>query len=143
MLLSIAFLISLDSTALGQAKSVNVKSPIVYKLVSNRIDPRLSDTDVERRLIEVLVNPRDFTKTNLEGLFEYLSTQFPSPNLLLITVYSSRKDFLKKGEIQQIPDLRTSNSSLHGDLSHFTRVADKRNFLLYFRNGDFDNVEMK
>ena len=127
ILVSVIFLLTYtNSTALGQTeRSAHFKSPIPYTVISNTIDPKLTDTDVERRFIYVLVSPRNFTKPNLEGLFHSLSKRFPKPTILLVSIYSNRKDLLKKGELQQIMHLRNSDYVMKGDLATFTRVTDK------------------
>jgi hypothetical protein len=145
-LFCIAFLIfSANLPVFAQNKRiVTFRYPFRHLIINNRIDPKLNRTDEERRFMDILIDPEKFNKPNLEMLFTYLSKRFPRPNTFFINVYTDSKDILnsKKGELQPISESKSSYT-IKGDVAIFTRYNDERYFLIYLKDGDFDEVQMK
>lgn len=143
-LFCIAFLIfCANLTAFGQSKqNITFSYPFRYEIITNNIDPKLDKTDEDRRFMDILISPEKFTKPNLKMLFKHLSKRFRYPNTFYIDVYSDLNDIPKKGEIQPITESKSSYT-IKGDMAIFTRGKYSKYFLIYFKDGDFDEVQLK
>ncbi len=75
-----------------KARSQKASSPIKYVIVANKIDPTLGRGDEDRRFVEILINPRSFSKVHLKKVFGLISKRFPEPRLLFVNVFSNLDD---------------------------------------------------
>ncbi len=143
-LICIAFLVfCVNLPTFGQGKkTITFGYPFRYEIITNRIDPKLNKTDEDRRFMDILISPEKFNKPNLEVLLNYLSKRFRYPSTFYINVYSDSNDIPKKGELQPIPESKSSYT-IKGDIAIFTRSKAEKYFLIYFKDGDFDEVQMK
>lgn len=145
----VAFMFSFNGNIMSQNSSKNsqattFRSPFRYAIVSNIIDPKLSKQDEDRRFIEILLEKKSFSKSNLIMLFKMVSERFPKPKTLDIDVYTDLSDV-------QTPEERdegfTSESQdevpLSGDFASFTRYDGKMEFVIHISDEEVEEVEIK
>ncbi|MCW5971460.1 MAG: hypothetical protein KIT57_23375 [Blastocatellales bacterium] len=68
------------------------RSPFRYVIVSNSISGEESDPNDDARHVDVLLDDRAFSETNLKMLFKLLSGRFPLPKVLDVRVYTNLED---------------------------------------------------
>ncbi len=122
------------------------RSPFRYVIVSNKLDPAVSQKDETRRFVEVLLDKKSFSKENLILLFRLISTRFPKESILFVNVYTDLEDIEtpEERDIGKISELSGSILAPNPqDSAIFTRSRNEKNIIMNFANGDYDEIELK
>lgn len=130
------------------------RSPFRYIIASDKIDPKLTPTDEERRFVEVLMKRSSFNVRNLTVLFELLSKRFPFPNTLYVEVYTDLEDIQtpeeRERDIQLDIDAQGNETQVlpidlgpnPKDTATFTRYQARMSFRINYSNGRSREVVM-
>lgn len=144
LIISIAAAGVKSQNAANNAESVSFRSPFRYVIAYNKIDRKISSKDEDRRFIEVVMDKKSFSKTNLITLFNLISERFPKPKLMYIDVYTDLEDVSTPEEGDQ-PKM-SERDEIHiqyGDMASFTGDGKDKFFYTYFQNGDFEEVKIE
>lgn len=68
------------------------RSPFRYVIVSDNVSGEESDPNDDARHVDVLLDDRAFSETNLRLLFKLVSERFPAPQMLDVRVYTNLED---------------------------------------------------
>lgn len=135
---------------------VAVKNPILrYVVVHNKIDPKISSTDKDRRFIEILIKRSSFSQKNLATIFQLVAKRFPEPETLFINVFTDLGDIQTPEERDQgmlldfdangkeTQAYPTSTGQSPKDIATFTRHHGKMSFIIRYANGRYQETEIK
>ena len=138
------FVINLGSIAVvGQGRQVQkYEEPIPHTIFVNRLDPKVTPSDKERRFLEIVIAPEDFNERNLQILFRTISKRYAEPIGLFANVYTSANDISEDLEADPVlPDGGTG--SLSGNVAIFSRSKKDKRFLMYFGDDGVKEVKVK
>lgn len=112
----------------GSDQRRSSRVPFRYVIISNEVNGKPSAPNDGYRYVEVLLDDRAFSESNLKELFKLVSRRFPTPRVLHVQVYTSLEDV-------ETPEERDAGRASEGpdDPS-----ADRYHRAFYLRDADGD-----
>ena len=119
------------------------RSQIRYVIANNEVDRKLDSKDEDRRVIDVLIDQKGFSKEGLTGVLKLISKRFPNPIPLYVDVYTALEDVSTPEERDKsVLSENPIDNPRKGDYAVFVRTKKKAFFYMYFANGEFQEVEL-
>ena len=119
------------------------RSPFRYAIVHN--DQVESSKGETFRIVDVLLDPKSLSESNLTQLFQSLSKQFPKSNRLFVHVHTNLEDVYTPEEASQImPSVRCN--TLRGDKypwATYNRSDEYEGFDYFDATGSIKTVKLR
>lgn len=125
---------AIGAAAQNTAGDTGPRSPFRYVIIENKIDPKMGAGDEDRRVVEVVMDAKSFSRNNLITLFNLISERFPKPRLTYINVFTDLNDVETPEERDQ-PKIseRDTKDSQSGDMAIFIGSGKKKFFIYIFK----------